>query len=76
MDLQLYATDAPYPYVTSSTPTASENYFGESLEEGFSTSLNLRNCTLLKRFEIGLVKDGVGGDEGFNVLQAIFEEIN
>ena len=64
-NLNLKATENAY--VASSTP---ENIFVESAGAGgFETSLNLRNCTLQNRFEVGLIRqDSSGGTDGFKIL--------
>jgi len=59
-------------FVTSTTPNATQNYFYEP-SSGFSTELALRNCTLNKWFNVGLVKSGGEGDA---ILDSIFNEIS
>ena len=75
-ELELMATETPYPFVTSTTPNADTNIFGDSEESGYSTALYLRNCTLMKSFGVGLIRDGTGGEDGDKVLTAIFDELN
>ena len=79
-EFMLTATgDSPRsPYVTSTTPNATDNYFVEP-GSGFNTHLNLRPCTLYKSSLIGLVKNSSETEEakqGNAVLDSIFDEIN
>ena len=73
--LQLEAVNGAY--VASNTPNSGENNFVTSSDDGgFETALNLRNCTLLQRFEIGVVtQDSSGGTEGLPILEAVFNDL-
>ena len=71
-DLKMEATSTYF--VTSSTPT--DNVFVNS-ESEFETTFALRNCTVLERFEVGIVKkDKDGSDGGLPVLESIFDDLN
>ena len=52
---KLYVTDPEYTFVTSQTPNAGEIYFYD-MSSDLSSTLELRNCTLRKRFDVGLIK--------------------
>ena len=70
--LQLFATDDYH--VTSTTP--SDNFFYDETSN-MTTTLDLRNCTLYKRFDIGIVKeDSTKSKEGYQTLLSIFDELN
>lgn len=60
-------------FVTSTSPDL--NYFVEP-KSGFETPLYLRNCTLFKWNEIGLIeKDSKGSKEGLEILESVFKEL-
>ena len=68
------ATDPDQYFVTTTTPSASENYFVAE-DSGFSTDIDLRNCTLTKSFKVGLVQSE-GNEEAYSLLEGIFDEIS
>lgn len=62
-------------FVTSTTPDATTNYFVDSAD--FITPLELRNCTILQNFKVGIVKqDQNQSIEGYPVLSETFSELN
>ena len=64
-------------YVASSTPNAGENVFVDAaVSDGFETALNLRNCTLQNRFEVGVIQqDSSGSTDGLPILKAVFDDL-
>ena len=63
-------------YHVTSTDTAQPMYFYDEGSEMYGNYL-LKNCTLRERDIIGLVKqDSKGSTDGFEILQAIFEDLS
>ena len=75
--IQLQSTS--HAYVTSTSPNIDTNYFYDD-STVFHTTLALRNCTLLERRKIGIVKyksdDETVSQQSLEVLEAVFDEIN